>query len=130
MNILDENIPESQRQLLKGWKIRVRQVGQDIGRKGMKDREHLIPLLRSLARPRFFTRDLGFFDQRLCHRRYCIVCLAVGAAEAASFVRRYLRHPAFNTKSKCMGKVIRISETGIRVWTVGAIEAVQLDWKS
>lgn len=37
MNILDENIPASQRQLLKGWRVRVRQIGYDIGRKGMQD---------------------------------------------------------------------------------------------
>ena len=84
MNILDENIPEAQRQLLEGRRIRVKQVGQDIGRQGMKDKEQIIPLLRSLGRPVLFTRDLGLFERRLCHRSYGIVCLAVGADEAAS----------------------------------------------
>ncbi len=79
MNILDENIPESQRQLLRGWRIRVKQTGQDIGEQGMKDRQQIIPLLQALRRPVLFTRDLGFFDRRLCHRGYGIVCLAVGA---------------------------------------------------
>ena len=44
MNILDENVPESQRQLLRSWRIRVSQIGDDVGRKGMKD-EAIIPLL-------------------------------------------------------------------------------------
>lgn len=42
MNILDENIPESQRQLLRSWRIRVRQIGYEVGRQGMKD-ERIIP---------------------------------------------------------------------------------------
>ena len=39
MNILDENIPESQRTLLRSRRIAVRQIGHDLGRKGMKDDE-------------------------------------------------------------------------------------------
>jgi hypothetical protein len=128
MNILDENIPESQRQLLKGWRIRVKQIGQDIGRQGMKDEEQVIPLLQSLRQAVLFTRDLGFFERRLCHRKYGIVCLAVGAHEAASFVRRFLRHAAFATKAKRMGKVVRVSETGIRVWYLGDEEEDRVDW--
>ena len=76
MNILDENILESQRQLLLSWRIRVRQIDEDIGRKGMKDDE-IIPFLHGQRRPTFFTRDLGFYERRLCHPRYCLVCLAV-----------------------------------------------------
>jgi len=38
MNILDENIPEHQRQKLKNRRIRVYQIGDDIiSRKGIKD---------------------------------------------------------------------------------------------
>lgn len=48
MNILDENILESQRQLLLRWKIPFGQIGYKIGRKGMSD-EEIIPLL--LASP-------------------------------------------------------------------------------
>ena len=54
MNILDENVPESQRSLLRKRRVPVRQVGQDTGRKGMKDNE-IIPLLHQLDRPTFFT---------------------------------------------------------------------------
>jgi hypothetical protein len=116
MNILDENIPESQRQLLKGWRIQAQQVGQGLGHKGMKDEEQLIPLLHSLRQPVLFTRDLGFYQRRFCHTRYGIVCLAVGPQEAASFLRRFLRHQAFHTKSERTGKVVRVSQAGIRFW--------------
>ena len=44
MNILDENIPKPQRELLEGRRISVRQVGVNIGRKGLLD-EEIIPLL-------------------------------------------------------------------------------------
>jgi hypothetical protein len=67
MIILDENIPESQRQLLVDWRVRVKKIGRDIGRQGLKDREDVIPLLQSLRYPTLFTRDMWIFDRRLCH---------------------------------------------------------------
>jgi hypothetical protein len=33
VNILDENIPEHQRQILQKWRIRVYQIGYDVGDK-------------------------------------------------------------------------------------------------
>ena len=48
MIILDENIPESQRAVLRSRRIALRQIGQDIGRKGMKDNE-VIPVLPHLS---------------------------------------------------------------------------------
>ena len=68
MNILDENIPKPQRELLEGRGISVRQVGVNIGRKGLLD-EEIIPLLQRLRHPTFFTRDSDFYDRRLCHYR-------------------------------------------------------------
>ncbi|HIC88908.1 MAG TPA: hypothetical protein EYP04_05855 [Anaerolineae bacterium] len=114
MNVLDENIPDSQRQLLRSWRIKVRQIGHEIGRRGMKD-EEITPLLHQMGSVTFFTRDLGFYERSLCHSGYCLVSLAVGKNEAAFFVRRLLRHPEFDTKAKRMGTVIRISGIGLRV---------------
>ena len=91
MNILDENIREDQRGLLQSWEIPVRQIGVDVGRKGMKDNE-IIPFLHELRDTTFFTRDLDFYNRNLCHARYCLVCLAVEKDEVAVFVRRFLRH--------------------------------------
>lgn len=129
MNILDENLLESQRQLLLGWRVRVRQIGHDVGRKGMKDDE-IIPLLHSLRRPTLFTRDLGFYDRTLCHARYCLVCLAVGQYEAAPFIRRLLRHPEFSPQAKRMGAVIRVSGAGLQVWRLYAENEEHLAWSS
>jgi hypothetical protein len=39
MNILDENIPKSQRELLVGWRIKVQQIGVNIGRKECSTRK-------------------------------------------------------------------------------------------
>jgi len=127
MNILDENIPESQRQLLRSWRIRVRQIGYEVGRQGTRD-ERIIPLLHRLRYPTFFTRDLGFYDQRLCHVRYCLVCLAVSQYETASFIRRFLRHPVFNARTRRMGRVVRVSQAGMRVWRLHGTGEERLRW--
>ena len=127
MNILDENIPESQRQLLRGWRIRVRQIGYDLGHRGLED-EKILPLLHRLQRPTFFTRDLGFYNRRLCHPSDCLVALAISEHEAASFIRRFLRHAGFNTQTKRMGKVIRVSHTGLRLWRLHGEQEEQLRW--
>lgn len=128
MILLDENVPESQRQLLLRQRIRARQIGVDVARKGIAD-EAIIPLLLELRRPSFFTRDMGFFDRTHCHRRYCLVCMAVGRDEAALFVRRFLRHPRFNTHDKRLGTVVRISRAGIRYWTKDADAESYVDWE-
>ena len=127
MNILDENILKDQRQLLRSWRIRVGQIGHDIGRKGLQD-EEIVRLLLRLRRPTFFTRDLGFYDRRLCHARYCVVCLAVDKYEAAVFVRRALSHRALNTQTKRMGTVIRVTHSGVSVWRLRAEEEFFLAW--
>ena len=115
MNVLDENIPEDQRQLLRSWRIRACQIGQDVGRQGMKDEQQVIPLLLRLRRPTFLTRDQGFFSNAFCHSKYCLVCLAIEADEAASFIRRTLRHSSFGTQAKRMGSVLLVRQIGIRV---------------
>ena len=126
MNVLDENILKDQRQLLRNWRVRIHQIGYDVGRKGMKDDE-IIPLLLQLRRPTFFTLDTDFYERNLCHVRYCLVCMDVKQDEAATFVRRLLRHEEFNTQAKRMGKVIRLSSAGLSVWQLHAEEAY-FDW--
>lgn len=127
MNVLDENISDSQRQLLRSWRIQVSQIGHEIGRQGIKD-EAIIPLLHQLHSVTFFTRDIGFYNYHLCHANYCLVCLAVGQYEVASFIRRFLRHSAFNTKAKRMGKVIRLTHMGLQVWERHAEKEVTILW--
>ena len=127
MNVLDENILESQRQWLRSWRIPIRQIGQELGRKGMQD-EELIPFLLTLRRPTLFTRDLGFHSRSLCHARYCVVVLAVGQYEVAHFIRRFLRHSAFATQAKRMGAVVRVMHTGLVAWRLNAGRELRLAW--
>lgn len=127
MNIIDENIIKSQCQLLKSWRIPIRKIGIDIGCKGIKDND-IIPLLLKLQSPTFFTRDLGFYDKKLCHKKYCLVCMAIEKHEAAVFVRRLLRLKKFGTRSKRMGAVIRISRRGIQFWNLNSNAESFIKW--
>lgn len=127
MILLDEQFAESQRQLLRSWHVPVRQIGVDVGRKGMKDDE--IPaLLLQLRRPTFFTLDFGFFRAHLCHQRYCLVYIDAHEYEAASFARRLLQHPDFDCEADRMGAVVRVSHTGLAVWRAHAQVEQRLDW--
>lgn len=93
----------------------------------MKDKE-IISLLHELRRPTFFTRDDDFYDIRLCHAKYCLVYLDVRKDEVAVFIRRTLRHREFNTESKRMGSVIRVSHAGLMVWRFRVREQSRYNW--
>jgi hypothetical protein len=127
MNLLDENVREDQRGLLLRWGIPAHQLGVDVGRKGMKDQE-IIPFLHTLRDTTFFTRDRGFYDRRLCHPRYCLVCLTVGKEEVAVFMRRLLRHPEADTRAKRMGAVIRVSHAGFSIWRRNVAKELWICW--
>ncbi|HEX5720325.1 MAG TPA: hypothetical protein VF179_29485 [Thermoanaerobaculia bacterium] len=127
MIILDENIPESQWQLLRSWRIRALLIGRDISEKGITD-ENLASFLIQQPRPTFFTRDEGFYDKTLCHARYCLVYLAVRPNESASFAWRLLRHPLFKTRAQRLGAVIRASSAGLQVWRLRESRAIFLAW--
>jgi len=127
VNILDENLPSNQVALLESWRIHVRQISVNIGRRGMSD-EDIIPLLLQNHLPTFFTRDKGFYRRELCHAEYSLVVMAVEKDEAASFIRRLLRHSAFRTRSQRMGKVIRISRSKLSVWTVSKKHEINIAW--
>jgi hypothetical protein len=127
MNVLDENISRIQRQLLQDWRIPIRHIGYEIGRKGMKDDE-IIRFLFTLRHPTFFTLDRGYFHRDLCHARYCLVFLDIKRDESAVFIRRLLRHKEFDTQAKRMGAVIRVSYAGLFVWRLHAEKEVYYAW--
>ena len=127
MNILDENVPKNQRQLLERWGVPIRQIGFNVGRRGLQDDE-IIPFLLQLRRATFFTRDDDFYERRLCHAKYCLVYLAVDKNEAGMFVRRLLRHPECDTQAKRIGAVIRVSSAGISLWRLHAEQQASVAW--
>jgi hypothetical protein len=128
MNVLDENIPDSQRALLRSKRVAVRQIGQDLGRKGMKDDE-LIAMLHQLDRPTLFTLDSDFYERRLCHQGYCLVHLAVEDEAVAEYVRRVLRHRELSTKANRMGRVMQVAPAGLASWRVRENEEGHLSWQ-
>jgi hypothetical protein len=130
MIVLDENIAEADRELLKTWRIRARHIGFDIGHSGMKDENQIIPLLHSLAQPVLFSSDHGFYRFRLAHQKYSLVYLDVEEDAVASCIRQFLRHPLFNTKAKRLGKVARVTATEIRFWHVGENQERRIGWKA
>ena len=127
MIVIDEHFPESQRQLLKGWRIHFRQIGYEIGHKGLKDPE-IIPLLLQQRRLTFFTLDSDFDKMKYCHSDYCMVFLHVDEYEAATFIRRFLKQKNFNTQAKRLGRVIRLTRTFISVRVCKAEQAVRFEW--
>jgi hypothetical protein len=125
--ILDENVLDGQRLLLEAWRLPARQIGVDIGRKGLKD-DQIPVLLREHRNATFFTRDADFYQPDLRHRSYCLVVAEVGQNEVAVFVRRFLNHPDFDTQTKRMGKVVRISHAGIAFRGLRSHSEVHVVW--
>jgi hypothetical protein len=113
MNLLDENIHPSERDELRRRKIKVRQIGYDIGQKGFDDTQQIIPLLMTLKNPTLFTRDRLFVQAKNRHIAYCLVYLDVPPDKAAETIRRFLKHPDYNTVQKRLGKIIHIGETAL-----------------
>jgi hypothetical protein len=66
VNLLDENIPLEQRDILLARGIRCRVVGQQIAQLSIGD-DNLLTLLHRLKQPTLFTRDKDFFARDLCH---------------------------------------------------------------
>ena len=127
MLVLDENLPLDQQHWLRKWRIRFRVVGLDVGAFGAPD-ESLLPVMQKPRQPTFFTLDQDFYQPAWAHARYCLVWLDVQRRDAAGFVRRFLRHPGFDTRAGRMGIIARVKPEGIRFWRVGARAQQSLPW--
>lgn len=127
MLVLDENLPAEQRLWLRKWRVRFRVVGVDVALLGTQD-ENLISLLHCLPQPTFFTLDQDFHRTRWAHASYGLVWLDVEDDQAAEFIRRFLRHPAFDTQAKRMGIVARVHPGGVRFWKVKQRGAQLVAW--
>ena len=127
MNLLDENIPLEQRDLLRAWGVHSRMIGQDISQLSIGD-DNIIVLLHRLKQPTLFTRDEDFFKRRLCHPAYALAWLDAAPEEAALFVRRFLRHPRFQTKAARLGIVARVHHDGIHFWQRKRATLQRVNW--
>ena len=127
MLVLDENLPETQCEKLRKWHIRFRVIGVAIAPSGTLD-ENLIPVLHRLPRPTFFTLDRDFYRRDWTHAGYCLVWLDVRRRDAAEFIRRFLRHPAFDTQAKRMGIVARVHAAGVTCWQMRQRSSRSVGW--
>jgi hypothetical protein len=128
MLVLDENLPAAQRLLLLRWRIHFRVVGLDLAAWGTDD-ENLIPALRRLPQPTFFSLDRDFCRRDWAHASYSLVWLDVADDRAAEFIRRFLRHPAFDTQAKRMGTVARVHADGLSYWRVAESALKSATWR-
>jgi hypothetical protein len=131
MLIIDENISELEVWRLRESGIAVRQIGTEITKLGVTD-ENIIAVLHQLKRPTFFTRDRDFWSSQLVHRGYCLVFLDLQEheGEIAAAIRKFLKHPAFGTHSRRLGKVIRLHPDRIAYWQKGKRGLQSVAWES
>lgn len=98
-----------------------------MGYKGITD-NNIISLLHKLNKSIFFTRDDDFYSSKLCHRNYCLVLLGIDKLEAASYIRRILKHPEFDTNDKRIGKVLSIGYNSIKYYSLHDNEEKTVVW--
>lgn len=128
MILLDENIPEDQRDALRKFGFKVRQIGFEVGTFGMAD-EEIIPLLHKLGDATLITHDRDFFKLDWIHSSYCLAFLDVPEDDLADVARRFLQHSAFNTSAKRMGTVVSVSRSGIGIFQKKRRQPLPIDWE-
>ena len=128
MIVLDHNVAEAQSQLLRDWRIHFKQIGVEAGRPEWEDFQEILRYLHRQKQATFFTHDFDFFQPQLLHADYALIVIAAPIKETAAFIKRFLRHPEFNTKAKRCGKVIRLSPRFISWWEIGAEQQQNLLW--
>jgi hypothetical protein len=78
-------------------------------------------LLRAVSRPTFVTINVADFWRRLTpDPRFCIVCCAVlhaRAQEVSELLRRVLALEPFRTRSRLLGKIVRVSRQHVQYYT-------------
>jgi hypothetical protein len=57
------------------------------------------------------------------------VYLDVTDREAAQFIRRFLKHPVFNTQAKRLGVVARVRAGGVQFWLTGKAGLQSARWQ-
>ena len=116
MIVLDHNIPRDQALLLRRWRLRANHIGFEVGRPEWQDQQEVLRYLHRLKAPTFFTRDAGFFRQRLSHPRICIVLLTGRVLDTAADIRRFLGHARFATRARRNGLVAKVTPSGVIFW--------------
>ncbi len=127
MLLLDENLPEGQRLLLREWRLHFRTVGVELASSGALD-ENLIVLLHRLPQPTFFSLDRHFYRADWLHSNYCLVWLDVRRNMTATTIRRFIRDSHFDTQAKRLGVVARVHAAGVHFWQTGVRRLQVVIW--
>ena len=90
--------------------------------------ENLLPVLLELAEPTFCTLDRHFFRRDWVHPAYALVWLDVPNDTVALFIRRYLKHSAFDVNAKRLGTAARVRASGLRFWRNGQADLQAVAW--
>jgi hypothetical protein len=128
VNVLDENVPRDQADLLRQWGVRFRSISRELGYQGIDD-EDIRPLLLRLKKPTLLTRDEDFFRREFAHARYCLVWFDVAVEETSFFIRRFLHHRRFRANAKRLGCVIHVQPGHITYWTWNAEKLAVAAWE-
>jgi hypothetical protein len=89
-------------------------------------------LLRAVSRPTFVTINVTDFWRRVApNARFCIVCCAVPhtrAQDVSDLLRRVLALEPFRTRSRRLGKVVRVSPQRVHYYTTDTHALHRLAW--
>jgi len=124
-HVLDEQVGNQHYRVLQRW-ISIAKIGDGFGWKSMQDDE----VRRELhgSGKTFHTQDKGYYYPKHRHRTYCLVHYDVEDDELVTYIRRFLRHPQFNTHARRMGKVVRVTGQYIEVWSLNSDNREIIEW--
>ncbi len=123
MIVLDEQLlgRDLEREIAKWYRGKVWFITDLRPQSVIKD-EAIPELLRKQNQPTFVTiNESDFWHKIVVDRRYCVACFAWSDArvrEIPSALRLLLRRSEFNTKTKRMGKVIRVADEKINYYSL------------
>jgi len=123
--VLDENMRRETYEAL-SCRMSFDKVGVGFGQSGWSD-ERIRSELHGSGKT-FHTLDEGYYRPDNCHATYCLVYYDVPRGEVADYIWRFLRHPAFNTHAKRLGKVVKVTSQRIEYWEVGREGKEEVTW--
>ena len=94
----------------------------------MDDAQEILRYLQRSRKITFFTRDIGFFRRRLCHKNYCFVVLTGLPTDSALWIRRFLRHSEFRTQALRYRRVVKLTATALTFWQLDRDNRQKTSW--
>jgi hypothetical protein len=102
-----------------------------IGQQVLDDR---VPsILLAINKPTFLTIDQGFWSRRWCNPNYCVLYFALRSDQQAhipDLLRKLMRLPGFQTRSRRMGKVARVGLESVEYWQWQAMDPQRIPWRA